>query len=96
MSSTPSVWVRETPLTKLKLKFWGNCWRNEVICGGGRHVGQVGRTATDAHQVHKHAQFVLYALPDRKPVQASEYGSDVIPCPDSSNKSGGGVLDSLK
>ena len=47
------------------------------------HVSQVGRTATDAHQVHKHAQLVLYALPDRKPVQASENGSDVIPFPDS-------------
>ena len=28
-------------------------------------------------------------------MQASENGSDVIPCPDSSDKSGGGVLDSL-
>ena len=29
-------------------------------------------------------------------MQAFENGSDVIPCPDSSDKSGGGVLDSLK
>jgi hypothetical protein len=57
---------------------------------------QVGRTATDAHQVHKHAQLVLYALPDRKPVQTSENRSDVIPCPDSSDKPGSCVLDSLK
>ena len=46
--------------------------------------------------MHKHAQFLLFAQLDRKPVQASENRSDVIPCPNSSNKSGSWVLDLLK